>query len=120
MEQKKIFSVSEVNRYVKMLFDSDELLASISIRGEITNFKAHYTGHYYFTLKDEASTIKCVMFKGYAQFVKFKPADGMKVVINGQVSAFERDGVYQIYVKAMEEDGVGDLYAKYQELKENQ
>ena len=118
MEQKKIFSVSEVNRYVKMLFDSDELLASISIRGEITNFKSHYTGHYYFTLKDEASTIKCVMFKGYAQFVKFKPADGMKVVINGQVSAFERDGVYQIYCKSMSPEGLGDLYLAYEQLKE--
>ena len=118
MEQKKIFSVSEVNRYVKMLFDSDELLASISIRGEITNFKAHYTGHYYFTLKDEASTIKCVMFKGYAQFVKFKPADGMKVVINGQISAFERDGVYQIYCKSMSPEGLGDLYLAYEQLKE--
>ena len=118
MEQKKIFSVSEVNRYVKMLFDSDELLASISIRGEITNFKAHYTGHYYFTLKDEASTLKCVMLMGYAQFVKFKPADGMKVVINGQVSAFERDGVYQIYCKSMSPEGLGDLYLAYEQLKE--
>lgn len=118
MEQKKIFSVSEVNKYVKMLFDCDELLNSISIRGEITNFKAHYTGHYYFTLKDENSTIKCVMFKGYAQFVKFKPADGMKVVINGQVSAFERDGVYQIYCKSMSPEGLGDLYLAYEQLKE--
>ncbi len=118
MEQKKIFSVSEVNRYVKMLFDGDELLNSISIRGEITNFKAHYTGHYYFTLKDETSTIKCVMFKGYAQFVKFKPSDGMKVVINGQVSAFERDGVYQIYCKSMSPEGLGDLYLAYEQLKE--
>lgn len=118
MEQKKIFNVSEVNRYVKMLFDSDELLTNISIRGEITNFKAHYTGHYYFTLKDETSTIKCVMFKGYAQFVKFKPSDGMKVVINGQVSAFERDGVYQIYCKSMSPEGLGDLYLAYEQLKE--
>ena len=115
MEQKRIFSVSEINKYIKMLFDGDELLNSISIRGEITNFKAHYTGHYYFTLKDESSTIKCVMFKGYAQFVKFKPADGMKVVINGQISAFERDGVYQIYCKAMKEDGIGDLYKAFEE-----
>lgn len=118
MEQKKVFSVSEVNKYVKMLFDCDELLNSISIRGEITNFKAHYTGHYYFTLKDETSTIKCVMFKGYAQFVKFKPSDGMKVVINGQVSAFERDGVYQIYCKSMSPEGLGDLYLAYEQLKE--
>ena len=118
MEQKRIFSVSEINKYIKMLFDGDELLNSISIRGEITNFKAHYTGHYYFTLKDESSTIKCVMFKGYAQFVKFKPADGMKVVINGQVSAFERDGVYQIYCKSMSPEGLGDLYLAYEQLKE--
>ena len=118
MEQKRIFSVSEINKYIKMLFDGDELLNSISIRGEITNFKAHYTGHYYFTLKDESSTIKCVMFKGYAQFVKFKPADGMKVVINGQISAFERDGVYQIYCKSMSPEGLGDLYLTYEQLKE--
>ena len=118
MEQKRIFSVSEINKYIKMLFDGDELLNSISIRGEITNFKAHYTGHYYFTLKDESSTIKCVMFKGYAQFVKFKPADGMKVVINGQISAFERDGVYQIYCKSMSTEGLGDLYLAYEQLKE--
>ena len=113
MEQKRIFCVSEINKYIKMLFDGDELLNSISIRGEITNFKAHYTGHYYFTLKDESSTIKCVMFKGYAQFVKFKPADGMKVVINGQISAFERDGVYQIYCKSMSPEGLGYLYLAY-------
>ena len=118
MEQKRVFSVSEINKYIKMLFDGDELLNSISIRGEITNFKAHYTGHYYFTLKDESSTIKCVMFKGYAQFVKFKPADGMKVVINGQISAFERDGVYQIYCKSMSPEGLGDLYLAYEQLKE--
>ena len=118
MEQKKIFSVSEINKYVKMLFDSDDLLNNISIKGEITNFKAHYTGHYYFTLKDEASTIKCVMFKGYAQYVKFKPADGMKVIINGQISVFERDGVYQIYCKSMSPDGLGDLYLAYEQLKE--
>ena len=118
MEQRKTYSVSEVNKYVKMLFESDNLLNSISVRGEITNFKAHYTGHYYFTLKDESSTIKCVMFKGYAQYIKFKPADGMKVVINGQVSCFERDGVYQIYCKSMSPEGLGDLYLAYEQLKE--
>ncbi len=118
MEQRKTYSVSEVNKYVKMLFESDNLLNSISVRGEITNFKAHYTGHYYFTLKDESSTIKCVMFKGYAQYIKFKPADGMKVVINGQISCFERDGVYQIYCKSMSPEGLGDLYLAYEQLKE--
>ncbi len=118
MEEKKIFSVSDINKYIKMLFDSDTLLNSVSIRGEITNFKAHYTGHFYFTLKDENSTIKCVMFKGYAQYIKFKPADGMKVVINGQVSSYERDGVYQIYCKSMSPEGLGDLYLAYEQLKE--
>lgn len=117
MEEKKIFSVSDINKYIKMLFDSDTLLNSVSIRGEITNFKAHYTGHFYFTLKDENSTIKCVMFKGYAQYIKFKPADGMKVVINGQVSSYERDGVYQIYCKSMSPEGLGDLYLAYEQLK---
>ena len=118
MVDKKIYSVSEINKYIKMLFESDTLLNNISIRGEITNFKAHYTGHYYFTLKDENSTIKCVMFKGYAQYIKFKPADGMKVVINGQVSSFERDGVYQVYCKSMSPEGLGDLYLAYEQLKE--
>lgn len=117
-QQKRIFNVSEVNKYIKMLMDSDPLLTNISIRGEITNFKAHYTGHLYFTLKDESATIKCVMFKGNAQFLRFKPQDGMKVVIQGQISAFERDGVYQIYCKSMSPEGLGDLYLAYEQLKE--
>ena len=117
MEEKKIYSVSDVNKYIKALMDKDTLLNNISIRGEITNFKAHYTGHLYFTLKDESSTIKCIMFKGYAQFLKFKPTDGMKVVINGQIGVFERDGVYQIYCKSMSPEGLGDLYLAYEQLK---
>ena len=88
----KVYSVSQINKYIKMVFDKDAFLTNISIRGEITNFKAHYTGHFYFTLKDDTSTIKCVMFKSCADLVKFKPADGMKVVLTGQVTVFERDG----------------------------
>ena len=118
MEQTQILSVTDINKYVKTLFENDPLLPEVSVRGEITNFKAHYTGHLYFTLKDEYSTIKCVMFKGYAQFLKFKPADGMKVVIKGQVSCYERDGVYQIYCKSMSPEGLGDLYLAYEQLKE--
>ena len=87
------------------------------VKGEISNFKHHYTGHMYFTLKDENSLIKCVMFKGYTDKLAFIPKDGMKVVILGTVSVFERDGVYQIYAKAMKEDGIGDLHTKYEELK---
>lgn len=113
----KVYSVSNVNKYIKMIFDKDPVLANISIKGEITNFKAHYTGHLYFTLKDDASTIKCVMFKGYAGLNKFKPKDGDSVIITGTVSSFERDGVYQVYVKSMSLDGLGDLYLKYEELK---
>ena len=114
----KVYSVSQLNRYIKMLFDKDTFLTNINLRGEITNFKAHYTGHLYFTLKDETSTIKCVMFKGNATNIKFKPIDGMKVVITGQISVFERDGAYQIYCKNMIPEGLGELYLAYEQLKE--
>ena len=116
--ESNVYSVSQINRYIKMLIDKDAYLNSITVRGEITNFKAYYTGHFYFTLKDETSTIKCVMFKSMASLVKFKPADGMKVVITGQVSLFERDGTYQIYCKTMVPEGVGELYLAYEQLKE--
>ena len=111
-------SVSELNSYIKNKIADDEYLNNVLIKGEISNFKNHYTGHMYFTLKDENSLIKCIMFKSYAQKLDFMPKDGMKVFVLGGVSVFERDGIYQIYVKAMEEDGLGDLYTKYQELKE--
>ena len=111
-------SVSDLNRYIKDKFANDENLSQILVKGEISNFKNHYTGHMYFTLKDENSLIKCVCFKTYASKLAFMPKDGMKVIVLGSVSVFERDGVYQIYVKVMEEDGQGDLYTKYKELKE--
>lgn len=115
---ENVYSVSQLNKYIKMIIDNETFLNNVNIRGEITNFKAHYTGHFYFTLKDDTSTIKCVMFKSYASLVKFKPADGMKVVINGQVSVFERDGTYQIYCKTMSPEGLGELYMAYEQLKE--
>ena len=111
-------SVTDLNKYIKNKIADDEYLNNILIKGEISNFKHHYTGHLYFTLKDDNSLIKCIMFKSYAQKLNFEPKDGMKVYILGSVSVFERDGVYQIYAKVMEEDGVGDLYTKYQKLKE--
>ncbi len=110
-------TVSDLNLYVKNKIATDEYLSSVLIKGEISNFKNHYTGHMYFTLKDEKSLIKCIMFKTYAQRLSFIPKDGMKVVVGGSVSVYERDGVYQIYCEAMLEDGVGDLHAKYEELK---
>ena len=110
-------SISELNSYIKNKIADDEYLNNVLVKGEISNFKNHYTGHMYFTLKDENSLIKCIMFKSYAQKLDFVPKDGMKVFALGSVSVFERDGVYQIYVKAMQEDGVGVLYKKYEELK---
>ena len=111
-------SVSELNSYIKNKIADDEYLNNVLVKGEISNFKNHYTGHMYFTLKDENSLIKCIMFKSYAQKLDFMPKDGMKVFVLGGVSVFERDGIYQIYVKAMQEDGVGILYKKYEELKQ--
>ncbi len=110
-------SVTDLNKYIKNKITDDEYLNNILIKGEISNYKHHYTGHLYFTLKDENSLIKCIMFKSYAQKLQFEPKDGMKVYIFGEVSVFERDGIYQVYAKAMEEDGLGDLYTKYQKLK---
>lgn len=111
-------SVSDLNKYVKDKVASDEFLKSVFVRGEISNFKHHYTGHMYFTLKDDKSLIKCIMFKSSTLTLNFIPKDGMKVNVLGSVAVFERDGVYQIYCKAMQEDGVGDLYAKFKELKD--
>lgn len=110
-------SVTQLNLYVKEKFQEDEFLANVLVKGEISNFKHHYTGHMYFTLKDETSLIKCVMFKTYTSNLDFVPKDGMKVMVLGTVSVFEREGVYQIYAKAMQQEGVGDLHAKYEKLK---
>lgn len=101
-----------------MIIDNDELLVSVCVRGEISNFTNHYkTGHFYMTLKDEASLIKAVMFRGNASKLKFLPENGMKVIVTGRVSAYIRDGQYQIYIDSMEPDGIGALYIAYEQLK---
>ena len=110
-------TVTQLNKYLKDRFDEDENLNAILVKGEISNFKNHYTGHLYFTLKDEKSLIKCIMFKSYAERLAFNLKDGMKVMVFGSVSVFERDGVYQIYVKSAFEDGMGDLHEKFEQLK---
>lgn len=110
-------TVSELNQYIKDKIGRDEYLNNVFIKGEISNFKHHYTGHMYFTLKDDKSLIKCIMFKSYTANLNFVPKDGLKVMILGTVSVFERDGVYQIYCKAMQEDGLGSLHVAYEELK---
>lgn len=117
MEDRKVYTVSNVNKYIKMVFDKDPFLSYVAIKGEITNFKAHSSGHLYFTLKDEASTIKCVMFKNAAQNLNIKLSDGAAVIITGTVSVYEVGGSYQVYVRSIVLDGVGELYAKYEELK---
>lgn len=110
-------TVSDLNLYIKDKIGNDEYLNNVFVKGEISNFKHHYTGHMYFTLKDEKSLIKCIMFKSYTSNLNFVPKDGMKVMVLGTVSVFERDGVYQIYCKAMQEDGLGSLHIAYEELK---
>ena len=109
-------TVTDLNKYIKNKIDGDEMLNNVLVKGEISNFKNHYTGHMYFTLKDENSLIKCVMFKSYTTHLSFMPKDGMKVMVLGSVAVVERDGVYQIYAKAMKEDGLGRLYTAYEEL----
>lgn len=110
-------SVTELNKYVKDRVAADEYLNNVFVKGEISNFKHHYTGHMYFTLKDENSLIKCVMFKSSTATLNFVPKDGMKVLVLGTVSVYERDGIYQIYCKAMQEDGMGSLHIAYEKLK---
>ncbi|CVK19646.1 exodeoxyribonuclease VII large subunit [Sporomusa sphaeroides] len=113
-----IYTVSDLTKYIKNLLDRDTRLMSVFIKGELSNFKAHYSGHCYFTLKDAGSQIKGVMFKSRAQFLKFEPRDGLKVVAYGQVTVFERDGQYQLYADQLIPDGVGELSLAFNQLKE--
>ena len=111
-------SITALNEYIKRIIDGDSFLRDVYIKGEISNFKNHYsTGHFYFSLKDDTSVIRAVMFKGSAAKLQFMPENGMLVIIRGRVSSFVRDGQYQIYVEDMEPDGVGSLYIAYEQLK---
>lgn len=113
-----IFSVTALNTYIKELVDADPGLAAVTVRGEVSNYKAYPSGHHYFSLKDENGTLKCVMFKGNAIHLRFRPQNGMQVVAMGRVSVFPRDGAYQLYVTAMMPDGVGDLHMAFERLKD--
>ena len=115
---KQGFSVSEVNQYLKQLLESQSDLHHIPVLGEVSNFKRYASGHCYFTLKDEKSALKCVMFKSSAAHLSFTPRNGEKVVALGSISVYERDGVYQLYVTAMRRQGIGDLMQAYEALKE--
>ena len=116
--QDRFLTVTELNEYLKMLMDGNPLLSNLYIKGEISNFTNHYkTGHFYFSLKDAGGSVRAVMFRGNASKLKFKPENGMRVIVGGRVSVFPRDGQYQIYVDVMEPDGIGALYMAYEQLR---
>ena len=112
-----VITVTQLNNYMKRYIEQNVHLCDLWIKGEISNFKHHYSGHFYFTVKDENSSLKCVMFKNYASQIKFTPKDGMNVVILGKISVYEQGGIYQLYGESMIPDGVGELYAAYEQLK---
>ena len=114
---QKIYSVIELNTYIKNLFDNNDELYNVSVKGEISNFTNHRSGHMYFSIKDEDSQIKSVMFRSANVRLNFLPKNGMKVVVKGTVTSFTRDGVYQLYVTDMQQDGIGDLYLAFEKLK---
>ena len=114
---QNVLSITQLNEYIRGRMDSDPLLAQVAVRGEISNYKLYPSGHHYFTLKDEGSALRCVMFKGNAMRLRFRPENGMKIIAMGKVSVYPRDGAYQLYCTAMTMDGVGDLYAAFEQLK---
>ena len=115
---RAVLTVSELNGYIKSVFDLDRTLTAVSVKGEISNFVSHSSGHLYFSIKDTDSQIRAVMFRSSAQKLKFVPQNGMKVVVRGAVTVYQRDGSYQIYASTIEPDGVGALYMAYEQLKE--
>ena len=115
--EDRILSITQINEYIRAQMDNDPFLALVTVRGEISNYKLYPSGHHYFTLKDENSALRCVMFKGNAFRLKFRPENGMKVLATGKISVFPRDGAYQLYCNALNADGVGDLHVAFEQLK---
>lgn len=113
-----ILTVTDVNRYIKTLLDYDELLSNLKVEGEVSNYKRHSSGHLYFSIKDNKGKINCVMFRADTYSLDFEPKDGMKVIIEGNVSVFEKNGNYQLYVRSMKKKGIGRLYEEYNKLLE--
>ena len=114
---QNVLTITQLNEYIRGKMDADALLNQVAVSGEISNYKLYPSGHHYFTLKDEGGALKCVMFKGNAMRLRFRPENGMKVIAMGKVSVYPRDGAYQLYCTAMAMDGVGDLYAAFELLK---
>lgn len=117
MIERQALTVTQVNLYVKQLISRDDILSNVLVKGELSNFKAHSSGHMYMSLKDDTGVIRAVMFRSAAARLDFKPANGMKVLARGRVGVYERDGQYQLYIEHMEQDGIGDLYAAFEKLK---
>ena len=116
--ERLILTVSQVNLYIKGLLDRDKYISGVLVKGEISNFKPHTSGHIYMSLKDETGVIRAVMFRSAAAKLRFRPENGMKVIADGRVSVYERDGQYQLYIESMQPDGVGDLHVAFEQLKE--
>ena len=114
---QNVLSITQLTEYIRGRLDNDPFLGQVAVRGEISNYKVYPSGHHYFTLKDEGAALKCVMFKGSAMRLRFRPDNGMKVIAMGKVTVYPRDGAYQLYCAAMAMDGVGDLYAAFEQLK---
>ena len=115
--QQQVFSITQINEYLRGKMDADTLLSQVAVRGEISNYKMYPSGHHYFTLKDESSALKCVMFKSQALRLRFRPENGMKVIAMGKITVYPRDGAFQLYCGSMAMDGIGDLYAAFEQLK---
>lgn len=114
----KILTVSNLNNYIKKSFDNDVILNNVYVKGEISNFKIHSSGHIYFAIKDKTSKLNCVMFREYGENLKFVPKEGDKVVVKGRISVYEKEGTYQLYAREMELEGIGELYYEFNALKE--
>ena len=115
---QQILSITQINEYIRGKMDADPLLTAVAVRGEISNYKVYPSGHHYFTLKDEGGALRCVMFKGNAMRLRFRPDNGMKVIAAGKISVFPRDGAYQLYCSNLIPDGVGDLHVAFEQLKQ--
>ncbi|MBQ3573019.1 MAG: exodeoxyribonuclease VII large subunit, partial [Clostridia bacterium] len=117
MDERQALSVTQVNLYIKDVISRDDVLCDVLVKGELSNFKAHSSGHMYMSLKDEGGVMRAVMFRSAAAKLAFKPQNGMKVVARGRISVYERDGQYQLYIENMQQEGQGDLYAAFEQLK---
>jgi exodeoxyribonuclease VII large subunit len=114
---QQVLSITQLNEYIRSRLDADPLLSQVAVRGEVSNYKMYPSGHHYFTLKDEGGALKCVMFKGNAIRLRFRPENGMKVIVQGRITVFPRDGAYQLYCNALTPEGAGDLALAFEQLK---